>query len=272
MKDYMEKNNIKVSILVSTYNWPEALSLCMESIFRQTILPDEIVIADDGSGEETLNLIKKLQKESKIPIKHVWQEDKGFRKTLILNKAIAQITGDYVLQVDGDVYLTKNFVHDHLEMAEENRFVCGSRIRLSEKLSKEIIKNNKFSVSFFKLPIGFALNSLRSKTLRKFMAKHYGTGLTHLRGCNMAFWLKDLIKVNGFNEDFIEWGHEDLEIAYRLHFAGVRKKMLKMGGAVFHIHHKENSKKNELNNLKVLAKIKQEHATYCKNGLDKYLQ
>ena len=107
-------NKIKVSILVSTYNWPEALEFSLRSMFAQTILPDEIVIADDGSTQETKELIDKLRKETTIPIKHVWHEDKGFRKTIILNMAIAQITGDYILQVDGDVVLSPHFVSDHL--------------------------------------------------------------------------------------------------------------------------------------------------------------
>ena len=91
---------IKVSILVSTYNWPEALELSIRSMFAQTILPDEIVIADDGSTQDTKDLIEKLRKETTIPIKHVWHEDKGFRKTIILNMAIDQITSDYILKVD----------------------------------------------------------------------------------------------------------------------------------------------------------------------------
>ena len=95
-------------------------------------MPYEIVIADDGSSDKTAKLVKELQKESPIPITHVWHEDKGFRKTIILNKAIASITGDYILQVDGDVVLSRHFVSDHLELAEKNCFVCGSRVKLDK--------------------------------------------------------------------------------------------------------------------------------------------
>ena len=105
---------MKVTILVSTYNWPAALELSLRSMFSQTVLPDEIVIADDGSTAETAELINRLKQETNIPIKHVWHEDKGFRKTIVLNQAIAQATGDYILQVDGDVILSPYFVQDHL--------------------------------------------------------------------------------------------------------------------------------------------------------------
>lgn len=87
----------------------------------------------------------------------------------------------------------------------------------------------------------------------------------------MAFWRNDLIKVNGYNEDLMQWGHEDGEIAYRLHFAGVKKRALKMGGNVYHLHHQENSRDNEGRHLEELEKVKREHLSWCHNGLDKYL-
>ena len=214
---------IKVSILVSTYNWPEALEFSIKSMFTQTILPDEIVIADDGSSHETTDLIERLRNETSIPIKHIWHEDRGFRKTIILNKAIAQISGEYILQVDGDVVLSPHFVSDHLELAEKNYFVCGSRVKLSPKVTKRLMDSKKFKLSIWNMPITFVFNSFRSKFLRHFMAERYAKKIDHLRGCNMAFWKDDLIKVNGFNEDLMQWGHEDGEIAFRLHFAGVKK-------------------------------------------------
>lgn len=262
---------IKVSILVSTYNWPEALEFSIKSMFTQTILPDEIVIADDGSSHETTDLIERLRNETSIPIKHIWHEDRGFRKTIILNKAIAQISGEYILQVDGDVVLSPHFVSDHLELAEKNYFVCGSRVKLSPKVTKRLMDSKKFKLSIWNMPITFVFNSFRSKFLRHFMAERYAKKIDHLRGCNMAFWKDDLIKVNGFNEDLMQWGHEDGEIAFRLHFAGVKKKALKMGGNVYHLYHGEASKNNEQRHLAELDKVKREHLSWCENGIDKYL-
>ena len=263
---------IKVSILVSTYNWPEALELSLRSMFKQTVLPDEIVIADDGSTQATKELIDKLRNETSIKIKHVWQEDKGFRKTIILNKAIAQITNDYILQVDGDVILSPYFVSDHIELAEKNYFVCGSRVKLSPQVTKEIMTSKDFKLNIWNMPISFMFNSFRSKLLRHFLALRYAKKIDHLRGCNMAFWKEDLIKVNGFNEDLKQWGHEDGEIAFRLHFAGVKKKSLKMGGVVFHLYHKESSKDNEQYHLEELERVKTEQISWCNNGIDKYLK
>ena len=267
----MKSRDFKVSILVSTYNWPEALELSIRSMWSQTLLPDEIVIADDGSGEETRELIKRLQKESTVPIIHVWQEDDGFRKTIILNKAIARITGEYILQVDGDVILSRHFVSDHLELAEKNHFVCGSRVKLDPKITDRIFETGMFPPRIWEMPLGFMANSFRSRLLRRYMAKRYARKIDHLRGCNMAFWKEDIIKINGYNEDLMQWGHEDGEIAFRLHFAGVEKKALKGGGCVYHLHHNEFSRSNEGRHLEELERVKSGKLKWCDNGIDKYL-
>lgn len=261
----------RTTLLVSTYNWPAALELCLRSAFSQIQLPDEIVIADDGSGQETRALIDRLRQESPVPIHHVWHEDAGFRKTIILNKAIAQASGDYILQVDGDVVLSPHFVADHLELAEPNYFVCGSRVKLTPELTQAFQADPSKKIPWRRLPLTFMLNSFRSRFLRHFLAERYARKIDHLRGCNMAFWRSDLIRVNGYNEDLMQWGHEDGEIAFRLHFAGVKKKALKMGGNVYHLHHKESSRDNEGRHLVELERVQREHLSWCPNGLDKYL-
>lgn len=121
------------------------------------------------------------------------------------------------------------------------------------------------------MPLGFMANSFRSRLMRRYMAKRYARKIDHLRGCNMAFWKDDIIKINGYNEDLMQWGHEDGEIDFRLHFAGVEKKALKGGGCVYHLHHNEFSKSNEERHLEELEKVKSGKLNWCKNGIDKYL-
>ncbi len=267
----MRNNAIKTTILVSTYNWPEALELSLASMLKQTVLPHEIVIADDGSTDNTRKLIEQIRENTPVPIIHVWHEDHGFRKTIILNKAIACASGDYILQVDGDAILSPHFVSDHLELAERNYFVCGSRVKLTPHLTKRLLASHALVVNEWDLPFTFMLNSFRSRLLRRFLAERYARKIDHLRGCNMAFWRDDLMKVNGYNEDLMQWGHEDGEIAFRLHYAGVKKKALKMGGNVYHLYHEESSRSNEQRHLNELERVKQEHISWCTNGLDKYL-
>ena len=115
---------MKTTLLITTYNWPKALELVLYSVLHQHVMPDEVVIADDGSTEETKKLIDRYADKMPVPVIWVWQEDKGFRRTSILNKAIAKATGDYIIQVDGDVVLSSHFVEDHIEMAQKGCFVC----------------------------------------------------------------------------------------------------------------------------------------------------
>lgn len=263
---------MKISVLVSTYNWPAALRLCILSLLRQSVLPSEIVVADDGSTDETRLLIEELRAKSPIPIKHIWHDDEGFRRTVILNKAIAAVGGDYILQVDGDVIASRHFVSDHLELAEQGYFVCGSRVLLPESTTQKALADPNFRLRLWGMKASFVLNSLRCRPLRHFMARRYGQKkIDHLRGCNMAFWKNDIIKVNGYNEDLLQWGHEDGELAFRLHFAGVKKKMLKMGGAVYHLHHKESDRSNEAAHIDAIERVKAERLAWCENGINKYL-
>ena len=261
-----------VTLLISTYNWDDALRLCLLSASKQTVAPDEIVIADDGSREETRILIDRFRTIVKVPIVHVWQEDKGFRKTSILNKAIAQAKGDYIIQVDGDVIMERHFIQDHLEMMERGNFVCGSRTKLGHVVTSRLIKEVNLRPNVSDLKVSFILNGFRSKILRSFLSKRYARVIDHMRGCNLAFWRADFIAINGYNEDLLEWGHEDGELVYRLHFSGIAKKALKMGGIVYHLWHKEASKKNENTHLQILDSVKKNHLKWCKNGVNKYIK
>lgn len=216
-------NITTVTLLVSTYNWEDALRLCLLSALDQTVPPNEIVVADDGSLENTRKLIEEMRTITNIPIIHVWHEDKGFRLTTIRNKAIAHAMGEYIIQIDGDVILEKHFIQDHIELMQKGYFVCGSRVKLAPNVTAKLIKDVCVKLSIFNLKTGFVLNSIRSKTLRSFMAKRYARRINHMRGCNMAFWKTDLILINGYNEDLQDWGQEDAELVYRLHFAGVKK-------------------------------------------------
>lgn len=262
---------MRLTLLIITYNWPEALRRVLESVMGQKVLPDEIVIGDDGSTETTKQVIDSFAKVSPVPVVHVWQEDKGFRRTVILNKAIAKATGDYIIQIDGDVVLDSHFVADHLDVLQEGCFVCGSRVKLQEPITQRLLGDAHAKLHLHDMPFSSVANSFRSRLLRHYLAFRYARRVNHLRGCNMAFWKKDIIRVNGYNEDLLQWGHEDGELAYRLHFAGIRKKALKMGGIMYHLHHKEADKGNELFHNEMLEKVKREHLDKCKNGIDKYL-
>jgi glycosyltransferase involved in cell wall biosynthesis len=239
---------MKIALLISTYNWPEALDLVLKSILNQTVLPDEILIADDGSKEETKMLIDKFRNNIEVPICHVWQEDIGFRKSKILNKAIAQTNADYIIQIDGDCILHKKFISDHLEFVQKGFYLYGSRVNILPEYVNEVLEKKTIDFNFFSSEIKNKSRGLSISFLSKWYKPHYGIS-KKFRGCNVSFWRKDLIAINGYNEDFEGWGKEDSDLVIRMGNNGIKAKRLRYVGVLYHIFHKSNSKSNlELNN------------------------
>lgn len=260
------------TLLITTYNWPEALEIVLMSVEKQTVLPDEIIIADDGSTKETEDLIKKWQKKIKTPIIHSWQEDFGFRLATSRNKAIAKSTGDYILMIDGDLVLHPNFIKDHLSHCNVNEFVIGTRVLLKDDYSKQLLceKNIDFSVNNNHI-LANSKNKINNSFLSK-ICSYKTTSFKQVRGCNMACFKSDLIKVNGFNEDFVGWGREDTELVVRLLNAKIIRKNIKFNANVLHIFHPESTRKMLSTNEIILEKTISEKLIRCQNGLDKYLE
>ena len=262
------------TLIISTYNWPKALNLVLLSVLNQKQLPTEIVIADDGSKEETKNLIDSYRDKFPIPIKHVWHEDEGFRLAKIRNKAIATALGNYIIQIDGDVILHPYFIKDHLDFAKKNTLVRASRIYINNKSSEQLLNAEKYNINAFSKGVTNFFSALRLPFLWPIFEKNYknkGTERFEIHGCNMAFWRKDAIAVNGYNENFNGWGPEDKEFVARLLNIGVQKRFLKMGAIVFHIYHTENSKNYLAENENEFKKTITENRTECSLGINQYL-
>ena len=252
-----KKNQPNISLVISTYNWVEALEQVIKGVLRQTVLPDEIIVADDGSDAATKDFLKRISVDSPIPVKHVWHEDNGFRRTVILNKAIAAASGDYIIEIDGDVIPERHFIEDHIGMMKKGHFVCGSRVMLQRDGS---------------IRPSHCVNMLRCGVLRK-VADACFTDFDerHVRGCNLAFWRDDFIAINGYNEDITGWGHEDREMVYRLLYRGVKERRLKFGGIVRHIYHKAPGMDSKPRNYSIQRDTVARHSTWCNNGIAKYL-
>ena len=198
---------MKVSLITTTYNWPEALELSLLSALNQRVLPDEILIADDGSTDDTRKLIEKIAAFAPIPVIHCWQEDKGFRPATSRNKAIAKARGEYIILTDGDMVLQSRFVRDHLFCAAPGTYIQGSRVILSEERTQDMLKTGDITLYFFSRGVENRKNSLRSEWLSKvFSTKN--NFVDGIKACNCSFWRKDALVVNGFNEDFVGWGRE----------------------------------------------------------------
>ena len=259
------------ALLISTYNWPQALNLVLKSVLNQTVLPDEILIADDGSKEETKLLIEKFQKESQVPIRHFWQEDKGFRKSKILNKAVAETTSKYIIQVDGDCILHPKFVQDHLAAVEKNAYLYGSRVNILPEAISVVFEKGLIVFNMFSKEIKNKTRTLHIPLFSLLYKPHDGIS-NKFRGCNVSFWREDFIAVNCYNEDYEGWGREDSDLVIRMGNNGVKAKRLRYAGIVYHLHHKINSKENFELNDKMQRETIEKKIIRISNGVDQYLK
>jgi len=261
---------MRVSLIITTYNWPESLILVLRSIENQTIFPEEVVIADDGSTNETKNVIAKFQKESKLTIIHSWQEDYGFRVAKSRNKAIAKSSGDYIILIDGDVILGPKFIRDHIDNAEPGYFVQGTRVLLNQNITQKMLTNPDSNFSFLSKGLMNRKNTIHSNLLSKFFSKKKNY-LHGVKTCNMAFFKQDCINVNGFNNEFEGWGKEDSEFVVRLLNNGIDRKNVRFNAIQYHLWHKKSDRKYLEHNREILRNAIDHQLKKCDDGINKYI-
>ncbi len=249
---------LESSIIVTTYNWPEALRLTLPSIVEQSSRPSEVIVADDGSGPETAKVVLDLLGQSNLKWRHVRHTHKGVRQSRIKNLAVNHSEYPYLIFVDQDTVLHPDFVADHISMAQEGIFLQGKRSLLLDSYTKKMLADGRFRPPpLWSMGLGNRKNTLRSLTLGRLLArpKKFHTAL---RGCNLSMFKADFLKVDGFDEAYDQsWGREDSDFCYRLFHAGVQMKFLWFMALQYHLYHGSTSNwdrvrlDNELeNNLK----------------------
>lgn len=267
-----------ISVIVTTYNWPAALELCLDSLFAQQDPAFEIIIADDGSTPANQALVQSYCANSPVPIRYVHHDDQGFRAGTIRNKAVAISQGGYLLFIDGDCVLGPHFIARHRQLAESGYFVPGNRVLLSESFTQEVIekhiplhqkplsyfislrlqkKINRVS-AFIRLPLG---------GLRKLQPNKWQKAMT----CNLALWKSDFLRTNGFDELFEGWGFEDSDLVIRLIHAGVKRKEGRFAVPVLHLWHRHNDKsKQDINYQRLLDRLAQRDFIAATKGVSQY--
>ena len=260
---------MKVSLIITTYNWKDALELSLLSGLQQLTKPTEIIVADDGSRPETGEMIARVTAQASFPIIHSWQEDEGFRLSASRNKALAKTSGDYIILIDGDIIMEEHFIADHLSFAQPGCFVQGTRVLLKEELSQEVLMRKKMPETLCKRSVENRKNCLRSVLLaRLFSFKNHG--MNGVRTCNFAFWRKDALAVNGFNEAFIGWGREDSEFTARLLNYGLMRKSVKFNALAYHLYHPRNDRSHLPENDRLLRETIEQKKVWCDKGVDAY--
>ena len=211
-----------VALVINTYDQPDYLARVLAGAARQTRLPDEVVLADDGSGAETRKLFAEWAAGKSFRCEHVWQKKEGFRRARILNEAISVARSEYIVFLDGDTVPHGWFVADHRELAAPGRFVQGHRALVGERAAKDFGRDGRARGRLGAMVSG-QLSGAANVFRWPFALKSSRTDLRGIRGCNLAMWRADLARVNGYNEAFTGWGREDAELAARLMNAGVRR-------------------------------------------------
>ena len=265
------------SLVITTYNSPDRLALVLDSVRDLAPLPAEVIIADDGSTDDTRELIESYAKHFPCPLRHIWQEDKGFRASAVRNKGIKAATQDYIIIIDGDMILDSHFIADHLRFAQRGVVLQGSRTALKAQISQEIVAAKAqaphdraaYRLAFAhkkakSYRIGFMayLANLRSTTARHLRKSPYLKPV--VRTCNMSFYKSDWAEVGGFDEGYTGWGREDSDFVARLLLQGGKLKRVTFSAVAYHIHHDSNINQEALaiNDKRYLAMLESHGITY----------
>jgi glycosyltransferase involved in cell wall biosynthesis len=259
---------MKISLIIVTYNRPEALSLILKSIEKQAVLPHEVIIADDGSGKKTEETIQKFKKYFSVPLLHIRHEDKGFRAAAIRNRAIKASSGDYLVFSDGDLFFHPCFIRDFKRNANPGEALIGSRVFLKHSASAHRILKRNCKPAFPLISSEIKnnrLNSIRFPLINKFFKPlSYSS---KLRGGLLGVWRKNITAVNGWNEEFTGWGLEDTELVARLFNSGIILRKIKFQAITYHLWHAIQSREKVADNQKLLDKTVLEELSWCKKGL-----
>jgi glycosyltransferase involved in cell wall biosynthesis len=253
---------MRTAVIVTTYNRPDALAAVLEGYLCQNAFEFELIVADDGSTEETRELTLDYARRAPFPLRHVWQEDRGFRAAAVRNLALSATTADYLVFSDGDCVPPREFVARHRTLAEAGYFVAGNRILLSEGFTREVLSNGvpihtwrhgQWLAAWLKGDVNrlLPLLTLPDGPLRKRAPGRW----EGIKTCNLAVWRADLERVNGFDESYSGWGLEDSDLVIRLSHAGVRHKSARFAAPVFHLWHKESDRTRLIENQRLLDDI-----------------
>ena len=263
-----------IAVIVSTYNRPEALDAVLRGLSQQSDRDFEVIVADDGSGPDTAEVVASWKARIGQPLRHVWHPDEGFRLAEIRNRAIETTDAAYIIFLDGDCVPRRGFIADHRRVSEPGWFVTGSRILLGKELTEDVLAKG-ISFEEWSIPawLGERLRGRVGRILPLFAVpfqawrKRAPKRIKEVRGCNMAFWRGDLVRVGGFDAAFKGWGSEDWDLAIRLIRTGVLRKSGRCTAAVFHLWHQAADRSGEEDNLRRLRELEASERTMAVSGL-----
>ena len=259
-----------LGLIINTHEQPEYLARVLSAVSRQISPSEEVLLADDGSGDTTRRVFAEWSAAYPVRAEHVWQPQDGFRRARILNQAIARARSDYLVFLDGDTLPHPRFIADHRRLGRQGVFIQGHRALVKQRAAVW------FGLDGFKEDRCRALwqgqlEGLKHAFRWPFPLLRTQPGLRGIRGCNLGIWRDDLMRVNGYNEDFVGWGREDSELAVRLMNQGVRRLDARGRALCYHLWHPPASRAALPANDGLLAAAIQQRSTRCANGLQQHL-
>jgi len=268
---------LKTAVIVTTYNRPDALAAVLAGFFEQTVLDFELLVADDGSREDTRALVLEHAARAPIALRHVWQEDLGFRAAAARNRAVAQTQAPYLIFVDGDCVPGRAFVEQHRALACPGCFLAGNRVLLSETFTRRVL-GERLPLQRWRIARWLSAWAARDVncllpllTLPDGAWRERAPRRWHgVKTCNLSLWRADFMRVNGFDESFVGWGLEDSDLVTRLIRAGVRHKNARFAAPVFHLWHRENDRSRLAENQKLLEGIRAADHIEARVGMNRH--
>ena len=265
------------AVIVTTYNRPDALAAVLEGYLAQTGAAFELIVADDGSTDDTRTVVAEYVRRAPFPIRHVWQEDQGFRAAAVRNKALAATQADYIIFTDGDCIPPLDFVAQHLALATKGRFLSGNRILLTETFTRDALFRH-LPLHTWRLTrwLGARLQGNINRWLPLLRLPDGGwrenapQRWAGVKTCNLSAWRADLLRVNGLDETYSGWGLEDSDLVIRLLHAGVMHKSARFAAPVFHLWHREHDRSRLAENQHQLDALLATRRIEAQLGLNQY--
>ncbi|WP_297389054.1 glycosyltransferase family 2 protein [Acidiferrobacter sp.] len=266
---------MRLAVIVTTYNWPEALALVLAGYGAQTDTRFDLLVADDGSTQDTAEVVAAFARRAPFPVRHVWQRDEGFRAAAIRNRALAHTDAEYVVFTDGDCVPLPGFVLSHKALSEPGYFVSGHRALLSPAFTRKVLAN--------KTPLfSWSLSRWVFHWLRRDINRWMGLvtipgtwtrradGWAGVKTCNLGVWRADLVRLNGFEESYEGWGLEDSDLAIRLLRSGCHRRSGRFAAPLLHLWHRENSRTYFERNEARLAMCLESTEIRARRGLNEH--
>jgi glycosyltransferase involved in cell wall biosynthesis len=261
---------LRLGLIINTSNQADYLARTLNAVARQASPPDEVLLADDGSTDNTRDVFERWATGQSVRTAHVWQQQEGFRRARILNQAIARAQADYLVFLDGDTIPHPRFIADHRRLQRGGSFIQGHRALIKERAASSF-GLAEFSADRRRAFWQGQLSGWKHSFRWPWPLVRHRQDLRGIRGCNLALWRNDLLRVNGYNEAFVGWGREDSELAVRLMNQGVRRYDARGWALCYHLWHPPASRAGLPTNDDLLAQAQRDNVTRCTLGLSQHL-